>query len=397
MTTPPGSSGAEACPVCGGVHLSAFLHRSQVPVHQNLVLHERGAARSVMRGELDLVVCEDCGFVFNRAFDLSRLAYGEDYDNTQSCSACFDAYLDGLVQDLVERQGVRDSTIVEVGCGKGHFLRKLVSYPNSGNTGIGFDPSYVGPDIEEDGRVQFRRRYYDQTCTEVPADVVVCRHVIEHVPAPLALLRSVRAALERTPDARVFFETPCVEWILRHRVVWDFFYEHCSLFSAASLRLAFERTGFQVARVEHIFGGQYLWLEARAVEDGSHAPAPIQDTALRARAYGQDEQALRRSWLSRLEELKASGRVALWGAGAKGATFANLVDPDCALIDCVVDLNPNKQGGYVPGTGHPIVAPADLPRRGVKSAVLMNPNYRDENLRLLAEAGIELDLIDWSE
>jgi hypothetical protein len=62
----------------------------------------------------------------------------------------------------------------------------------------------------------------------------------------------------------------------------------------------------------------------------------------------------------------------------------------------VVDLNPNKQGGHIPGTGHPIVAPADLPLRRVKSAVLMNPNYRDENLRLLAAAGIELDLIDWS-
>lgn len=387
----------DKCPVCGSVHLSAFLHRSQVPVHQNLVLHERGAARSAMRGELDLVACEDCGFVFNRAFELSRLAYGEDYDNTQSCSAYFDAYLDRLVKDLVERQGVRNSTIVEVGCGKGQFLRKLVNYPNSGNKGFGFDPSYVGPDVELDGRLQFRRCYYDDTCTDVPADVVVCRHVIEHVPEPLALLRSVRAALALSPDARVFFETPCVEWILRNRVVWDFFYEHCSLFTAASLSLAFERTGFEVDRVEHIFGGQYLWLEARVVEDRPDAAVKSQDTASLARAYGEDEQALRQKWLSRLEGLEASGRVALWGAGAKGATFANLVDPDCALIDCVVDLNPNKHGCYIPGTGHPIVAPVDLPRRGVKSAVLMNPNYRDENLRFLAEAGIELELIDWSE
>ncbi|MDH5298928.1 MAG: hypothetical protein OEV91_07910, partial [Desulfobulbaceae bacterium] len=64
--------------------------------------------------------------------------------------------------------------------------------------------------------------------------------------------------------------------------------------------------------------------------------------------------------------------------------------------DCVVDMNPNKQDRYIPGTGHPIVAPTDLPRRGVKNVVLMNPNYRDENLRLLTEAGIELDLLDWS-
>lgn len=385
------------CPVCGSGRLTPFLHRSQVPVHQNLVVANPDAARSVARGELDLVVCEDCGFVFNRVFDLARLAYGEDYDNTQSCSAYFDAYLDGLVKDMVERQGVNHCTIVEVGCGKGKFLRKLVSYPGSDNRGLGFDPTYVGPDSDMDGRLQFYRCFYGDTDLAVAADVVVCRHVIEHVPDPVTLLNSVHAALEQNPDARVFFETPCVEWILRNHVVWDFFYEHCSLFTAASLSLALELTGFAVERVEHIFGGQYLWLEARARAKPARPDIHSHNTTELARAYGTNEQIFRQKWLSQLQGLKAQGKVALWGAGAKGATFANLFDPDCMLIDCVVDLNPNKQGGFIPGTGHPIVAPQDLPLRGIKNAVLMNPNYREENLRLLAEADIELDLIDWSK
>lgn len=384
------------CPVCESVRLTTFLYRDQVPVHQNLVVNRQDDARSVVRGELDLVVCEDCGFVFNRAFDFSRLAYGEDYDNTQSCSAFFDAYLDSRVTDLIERQGVRNSTVVEVGCGKGQFLRKLVDFPGANNKGFGFDPSYVGPDTDLDGRLAFRRSYYDNTCTDVTADVVICRHVIEHVPAPLALLRSVREALAHTPKARVFFETPCVEWILRNQVVWDFYYEHCSLFTARSLRLAFERTGFSVDRVDHIFGGQYLWLEARVSDATSPTAQSRPETSLLAHAYAADEAILRQKWLATLLDLKALGNVALWGAGAKGATFANLVDPDCNLIDSVVDLNPNKQGRYIPGTGHLIVAPADLSRRGVKSAVLMNPNYREEILRLLAETGIEIDLVDWS-
>lgn len=384
------------CPVCENVQLKPFLQRSQVPVHQNLVVNSQEAARTVTRGELDLVVCEACGFVFNQAFDLSRLNYGEDYDNTQSCSAYFDAYLDGLVQDMVERQGVRNCTIVEVGCGKGHFLKKLVNYPGANNRGFGFDPSYVGPLTDLNGRLQFRTCYYDHSCTDITADVVVCRHVIEHVPEPLQILRSVRAALASSPKARVFFETPCVEWILRHRVIWDFFYEHCSLFTAESLGLAFRRTGFAVERVEHIFGGQYLWLEARVADVDETLPATGETVQL-AMAYAADEQTLREAWLARLRALGQNGKVALWGAGAKGATFANLVDPDCALIDCVVDLNPNKQGRFIPGTGHPIVAPADLPDRGVCNAVLMNPNYRQENLQLLTKADIELNLIDWSE
>jgi len=41
-----------------------------------------------------------------------------------------------------------------------------------------------------------------------------------------------------------------------------FFYEHCSYFSSDSLIAAFEISGFHIERVQHAFGGQYLWLEA---------------------------------------------------------------------------------------------------------------------------------------
>lgn len=392
------ASSADRCPVCGEGGASVFLHREHVPVHQNLVVSDRDAARTMTQGELDFAVCHDCGFVYNRAFDLAKLDYGEEYDNTQSCSAYFDAYLDGLIRRMVEDEGVRECTIVEVGCGKGHFLRKLVEYPESGNRGYGFDPSYVGPDSDCGGRLQFRRCYYDDSCTDVAADVVVCRHVIEHVPEPLALLRSVRAALERSPRARVFFETPCVEWILRHRVLADFFYEHCSLFSAHSLGLAFRRSGFDVRSVEHIFGGQYLWLEASVATEATGAPRGAgKSTAELARAYGAEEQALRMRWRARVDDLRRTGKVALWGAGAKGATIASLLDADCTLLDSVVDINPNKQGRCIPGTGHPIVAPRDLSAREVRSVILMNPNYRAENEAMLAEAGIDIDLIEWKD
>jgi 2-polyprenyl-3-methyl-5-hydroxy-6-metoxy-1,4-benzoquinol methylase len=384
------------CPLCEESRLKLFLKRSGVPVHQNLVLNSKERALSVTREDLNLVVCENCGFVFNQSFDLSCLSYGEDYDNTQSCSAYFDGYLDGLVQDLVERQGVRNCSIVEVGCGKGEFLKKLVNYPGANNKGFGFDPSYVGPLSELDNKLNFRTCYYDQSCTDIAADIVVCRHVIEHVPEPLELLRSVRAALNASPQARVFFETPCVEWIFRNHVIWDFFYEHCSLFTAKSLRLAFELTGFNVERVEHIFGDQYLWLEASVGFSKTCVPA-IDETVNLALNYSAIEKKLCEDWLVRLNELSHIGKVALWGAGAKGATFANLVDPHCTLIECVVDLNPNKQGRFVPGTGHPIVAPSELVHRGVGNAILMNPNYREENLKLLEKSGIKLNLINWSK
>jgi len=58
-----------------------------------------------------------------------------------------------------------------------------------------------------------------------------------------------------------------------------------------------------------------------------------------------------------------------------------------------VDINPRKQGRYVAGTGQRIVPPADLPALQPDFVIIMNANYRDEIGRMLAEIGVEADLL----
>jgi SAM-dependent methyltransferase len=385
------------CPVCTAQSGDDFLERANVPVHQNLVIADRAAARSIARGTLSMAVCSTCGFIFNRAVEPEKLAYGAAYDNTQAHSAYFDGYMDDLAARVLARMPADGATVVEVGCGKGQFLRKILAAGPETLRAVGFDPSYVGPDTDCNGRLSFRRAYYDDGAAALKADIVICRHVIEHVPAPLELLASVRAALQGSPSAIVFFETPCVAWILRNAVVWDLFYEHCSLFSSESLAFAFARGGFSVDSVEHTFGGQYLWLTGGLTGSVSaHATGGAEMLSL-ARSYADACAALGNAWTEKLAVLKQRGPIALWGGGAKGVTFANLIDPDATVIDCVVDMNPNKQGCFIPGTGHAIVSPEDLVHSNVQTAVLLNPNYRAEVAAFLAAADVNIDLIDWSD
>lgn len=382
-----------ACPLCSHTDSVAITSRAQVPVHQNLPLSNAHDARNVARGELEMVACTRCGFVYNAAFDASLLSYGASYDNTQHCSALFDSHLDALADTLLKRHGDQPAVFVEVGCGSGHFLHKLIARSELAHRGIGFDPSYRGPAHTMDGRLTFHTRFYDASCSDIAADSVICRHVIEHVADPLALLRAVRQALRNAPHARVYFETPCVEWMLKNQVIWDFFYEHCSLFSACTLAYAFEQTGFQVRAVRHLFEGQYLWLEATPDAPSDRTPNAHALCQL-AQDYQQAERREIAHWRETLARYAALGKLALWGAGAKGATLAHLLDPDGELIDCLVDINPQKQGRFIPATAHPILAPHALPERGVTHAVLMNPNYRAEIESLLREQAIPLTLIE---
>jgi hypothetical protein len=369
------------CPVCGGVRRTAFLERKDVPVFQNAPAASEAEAIATPRGELQLVLCRDCGFVANDAF--RPVAYGGHYENEQSHSGVFEAHLRSLVDELV-RSGVAGRRVLEVGCGAGAFLRRLCAA--GGNQGVGYDPAYRGP--AADGALRFVAATYEGQ-REDP-DVVVSRHVIEHVPDPIAFLAGLRAACGDRADARLFVETPAVEWILERRVLEDFFYEHCSYFSEGALRYAAERTGFQVKGVTALFGGQYQWLEGTpAVATSPKLPDPARVARLEGDARGYGEALARRlaALRDRLGALGAAGPVAVWGAGAKGVTLVNLADPARRLVACLVDINPNKQDRFVPGTGHPIVAPARLREQGVRDVVVTNPNY-------LAEVRVQARQVD---
>src|SRR5207244_6524802 len=121
-------------------------------------------------------------------------------------------------------------------------------------------------------------------------------------------------------------------------------------------------------------------------QDWTRIAKNLGSVVAQAQSVARAETKLKEDWSRKIAELAAKDKVALWGAGAKGVTFANLIDGSRQLIDCVVDLNPLKQGHYVPGTGHPIVSYQDLTARGVSTAILMNANYRGDNLAFLRQS-----------
>jgi SAM-dependent methyltransferase len=368
---------SSSCSLCDSRDLFVFSERTGVPVHQNVPLDTAGAARAASRGDLRLACCRACGFVTNLAFRQDLLHYGAGYENDQTQSPAFEAYTDGLIASLIAA-GCRNRFVLEVGSGQGQFLRRLCA--NGGNRGVGFDPAYTGKDSVDGDGVTFVRELYSGQRTHESPDLVLCRHVLEHVPDPMRFLKDIVRSLGRDRSARIAFEMRTVGWVLEQVMVHDFFYEHCSYFTAESVRFAFERAGFTNVVPTATFGGQYLWVTA---DYQPASPRPMPRLApggivKSVERYVQQEQASGAALRAKIEKLRVSGPVAIWGAGAKGVTLLNLIDPGCQIVDCTVDVNPKKQGKFIPGTGHPIVSPAELPARDVRGVLVMNPNYADE-------------------
>jgi 2-polyprenyl-3-methyl-5-hydroxy-6-metoxy-1,4-benzoquinol methylase len=365
-----------ACPLCRATSLVSIIDRSDVPVIQNRFFTSAEEAKGAPVGRLAIDMCTECGFVFNRTFDPDRVTYDDAYENEQGHSVAFRAHMDAMAERVLARGGRDAACVLEIGCGQGSFLSALAKRAGGRlRLAMGYDPAWRGGATAPVVRIE-RRAFVatDLVENEMP-QVVVLRHVIEHVPDPIGFLTEIRAALPKAWGGRLFVETPDVQWIIDRGVVFDFFHEHCNYFTAATLAYALTRAGFRVGARDTVFQGQHLWFEAELGAARADHPGPAGSNALglaaRERSYAE-------AWRDRLSGLKLRGRIAVWGAGAKGVTFANLVDQNTALIDCLIDVNPAKQDLFIPVSGHRVVGPAEALARDMVAIVVMNPNYRAE-------------------
>ena len=111
------------CPGCREPRVAAAYCLPNQPVVLNYRFASTTEACQVPRRDIALAQCANCGLVFNSSFDPTAIPYDERYENRQCFSPAFREYLDGMAQSLIERYGLRGGRILEIGCGKGDFLR----------------------------------------------------------------------------------------------------------------------------------------------------------------------------------------------------------------------------------------------------------------------------------
>jgi len=376
---------AVACPACGGDAMRVFFEQQDIPVFCNVLHATREEARNAPRGNMRLAWCDDCGMVHNLAFDPGLMQYDVQYENSLHFSPRFAAYAEELEKDLIQRYNLRNKQIVEIGCGKGDFLLSICK--RGDNRGLGFDPSYEGP--QNIDNVRFIQDYYAPRWSHLPADMVICRHVLEHIPSPREFLSDLHDTLADRRHTAIFFEVPNLLYTLRDMGIWDLIYEHCNYFSPTALCRVFEKAGLNPLRTREVYGGQFLTIEA-AIGGRISQPDPAETGVVDA--FDAHYRTKVAHWNDRLARLLQAGRhVAVWGAGSKGVTFINTLD--CGnQIQYVVDINPRKVGRFIAGAGQKIINPTMLPKNEGVAVLVMNPLYRDEIAAQLSQLDDRADV-----
>lgn len=367
------------CPSCGGEHIEKFFQIKNAPIFSTAIFKSKDAALEVPRKDIELNFCNNCGFIFNRLFNVTNDYFKRNYEDQQGFSETFMRFLTGISQKLVKKYNLKGKTIVEIGCGKGDFLNLLVGL-NMGK-GFGIDPAYV-EGRQTNPNLTFYKEFYSLKHGKIPADLICCRHTLEHIFNTADFLILIKNSLEKKTDPIIFFEVPQIKKILENEAFWDIYYEHCSYFSPGSIARIFRKTGYEIIDLRLDYNDQYLLIEAKPSLKKSGKNFAIEESIEELKALTtyfnvKVSEKLAR-WRSKLVDLKLKNRkTVIWGGGSKAVGFlTHFADLD--LIDYIVDINPHMEGNFSPGTGKRYVQPEFLKNYRPDTLIIMNEVYVDE-------------------
>jgi SAM-dependent methyltransferase len=379
------------CPSCGADQMAVFYVTSNVPVHSVLLFPNQDLALNYPKGDIELGLCQECGFISNTVFDPAKLEYSQQYEETQSFSPTFRDFHDRLARDLIERYNLRSKKIIEIGCGKGEFLTLLCEMGD--NIGVGFDPAYVSgrTSPKNEHQTTFIADFYSEKYSDYYGDFYCCKMTLEHIHQTADFLFTIRRAVGDRPETRVFFQVPDTLRVFQELAFWDIYYEHCSYFTPGSLARLFQSCGFKVIDLWQDYDDQYLMITAvpdvisREKIPQDEAQALIETIVHFTYVQGQRIQ----MWKDNLQEHYRMGRrVVVWGAGSKAVAFLTALGVKDE-IEYVIDINPYKHGTFLAGTGHKIVSPQFLQEYQPDIVIVMNPIYQDEIHRDLEQMGVK--------
>jgi SAM-dependent methyltransferase len=199
-----------------------------------------------------IYICANCGLgvTVGKPFDISNTLVGQTDDSliSQKLRQMLMSYEFGFLDVKTKLK------VFEIGAGKGDLSNYLVS--------LGHDVTCS--DVDYSYRKKIKERFntkvveYDliknNNVVETEYDVVVLRHVFEHVDDPILALKNIKRLLK--PFGKVLILSPNLNswamYVAKEKWTWNL-PEHRYHWTDKSLKLLMEANGFEVIEMRGIF------------------------------------------------------------------------------------------------------------------------------------------------
>lgn len=395
------------CRHCGS-DVSHVLVDLGVAPPSNAYLTKLALTRPEKYFPLRVLVCENCWLVQAEAYSRAAELFNEEYAYFSSFSSEWLAHAKKYVNDMVERFGLTNSSVVgEVAANDGYLLQFV---NEKGISCYGIEPTastanaarQKGVEIIQDFlnvKLASELRQKDQS-----VNLLVANNVLAHVPDINDFSQACHMLLK--PGGVFTCEFPHLLNLISQHQFDTIYHEHFSYLSFGTVVNIFAKNGLNVFDVEKIgtHGGS-LRVYAQRSDTGKHnVDNRVEQLAAEENLAGmtsiafykgfqEHAEKVKNNFLKFLIEKKKDGKLVVgYGAAAKGNTLLNFAGVKSDLIKYVVDRSPHKQGKFMPGSRIPIVSEDRLKSDKPDFVVIFPWNLSGEiidQLKYLSKFGTE--------
>ena len=361
------------CRGCRTVLSLTFLDLGMSPIANDLISPEK-ANDSDPLYPLHVMTCLECALVQLPEVTSRELLFRSDYVYFSSYSSTWLEHSQKYVTKMMGLLGLNSSDLViEVASNDGYLLQY---FGQEGVQVLGVEPSAgVAQVAIEKGILTVVDFFGADVAIKLAANkkpkLLIGNNVLAHVPNLHDFIQGFAVLV--ADDGLITFEFPHVLNLIKSNQFDTIYHEHYSYLSVTALTPIFRAYGLEVIKIEKLatHGGSIRIYVAKS-SSAWKADASVLEILKEESEYDPRNESVRHliqekslqvktDLLRELKVCKDSGtKLAAYGAAAKGNTLLNYSGVTSELVEYVVDLNPHKQGNYLPGSRIPIVGPDHL-------------------------------------
>jgi len=358
--------------------------------------------------KLDLCQCTECGLV---QFDCEPVSYYKDVIRAGGGTSTMTrlrheeyARLLGFMREY----GIKGRNIVEVGCGRGEFLRMwqnlsddeigaeaikadeerdpLSGQPKAGTirlTGIEHKKELVdeAASLNTDSSSKIKYQVYegfaegDFQYPNGPFDAFVQFNFLEHQPYPKDMLQNIWHNLK--PKALGLVTVPSFEYILQYNGYYELLHDHIANYTEFTLQKLFQDNGFEVLDMS-IVNRDTIEIIVKKADPDELTNMRYNGALIDVSSLRDSYDRLNREVNAHVEHLASTGKtMAIWGASHQGFTLAATTELG-GKVKYIIDSARFKQGRFSPASHIPIVSPEYFQEDPVDEILIVAPGYTDE-------------------
>ena len=346
-------------------------------------------------------VCSKCFLVQLEKFEDPAVIF-KNYAYMSSFSNSWLKHVEDFCNDVFIKFKLSESSrVTEIASNDGYLLK---NFQKKKIPILGVEPAENVAKIARKKKIPTITKFFGQKTSIAivkkygRSDVVIAFNVLPHVPNLKDLVKGMKNLLKKDGVIIIQFSA-YLDQLIEQTGFDAIYHEHFSYFSLTSLKKIFEYFGLIIFDVEEfdVHGGSlrlflkhknnsnFLVSEKIKKKIENEKKHKLNKIQTYSKFQNQIIQTKIDIWKFFIKVKNENKSIVGYGAPAKATTMLNYCGIKKDFLEYTVDINPNKQNHFLPGTNIPIFAPRKIFQTKPDYILILAWNLKDEIINQMKE------------